>query len=102
MQGGGRRSRCFPFVGMVGSKGLVGFRSLLAARAVGEGEISVVSFRWNGWMQELGRVPFVSCGQGRRRRVRGDGVSDACYPPGGGATTICTADNRGTNSTARI
>src|SRR6218665_3568760 len=28
------------------------------------------------------------------------GVSDACYLPRRGATTICTADNRGTNSTA--
>src|SRR6218665_107216 len=28
------------------------------------------------------------------------GVSDACYLPRRGETTICTADNRGTNSTA--
>src|SRR6218665_417134 len=28
------------------------------------------------------------------------GVSDACCLPRRGATTICTADNRGTNSTA--
>src|SRR6218665_2633260 len=43
MQGGGRRSRCFPFDGMDGCKSLVGFRSSLAARAVGDEEEAMVS-----------------------------------------------------------
>src|SRR6218665_3255513 len=45
---------------------------------------TVLSFRWNGGMQEFGRVPFVSCGQGRKTRVRGEGCQrclDACYLP---------------------
>src|SRR6218665_3773460 len=64
---------------------------------------TVLSFRWNGGMQEFGRVPFVSCGQGRKTRVKSEGgqrCPHACYLPRRGAKTICTADNRGTNSTA--
>src|SRR6218665_3002570 len=64
---------------------------------------TVLSFRWNGGMQEFGRVPFVSCGQGRQTPGRGEGGERrprACFPPPRGGTKICTGDNRGTNSTA--
>src|SRR6218665_147356 len=64
---------------------------------------TVLSFRWNGGMQEFGRVPFVSCGQGRKTRVRGEGGQrclDACYLPRRGATKNLTPDNPGTNSPA--
>src|SRR6218665_2975091 len=50
-----------------------------------------------------GGVWLGACGEGGKRRVRGEGCQrclDACYLPRRGATTICTADNRGTNSTA--